>query len=120
MRPRRVLLVDDDADFAALLAEGLEARGHKVERASNGAAAIALAAHQPDVMLVDIVLPDRNGYTLARELRALAPRALIMGITAFANPPTREQLGSGIACMFLKPVETLDIARLIEGWQPPP
>lgn len=89
--------------------------------AADAAQALVMAeGSDPEVVLVDIVLPDQNGFNLARELRRRVPRSLIMGLTAFPNPPTQDQLDCGIACMFLKPVDYREIARLIEGWNPPP
>jgi DNA-binding response OmpR family regulator len=121
MKSRRVLLVDDDADFCSALATGLGARGHDIVVVRDGASALAsVRAAAPDIILVDITLPDRSGFSLARDLRSIAPTALIMGMTAHAVSPTQDQLDCGISCMFLKPLELGDLARLIEGWSPPP
>jgi two-component system response regulator RegA len=121
MASRRVLLIDDDEDFCTLIADGLRGRGHDVPFATTATDGLAKAEQiQPEVVLVDIFLPDQNGFSLARDLRKTLPNALIMGVTAFPRPPTPEQLQCGIACMFLKPCDYRDIARLIEGWHPTP
>lgn len=68
----RVLVVDDDRELAELLAETLVRLGHEVVTASRGHEAIAIAAEfMPDVALLDIVLPDINGITLAAVLRGV-------------------------------------------------
>jgi CheY-like chemotaxis protein len=68
--PRRVLVVDDDRDTVISLMLLLGDEGYDVRGAhSAGEAWRALAQFVPDVILLDIGLPDRNGYDLAREIR---------------------------------------------------
>jgi DNA-binding response OmpR family regulator len=64
----RILLVEDEDAIAEPLAEGLEREGFTVERVATGAA--ALATPEPDLVLLDLRLPDVDGYTVCRELRA--------------------------------------------------
>jgi DNA-binding response OmpR family regulator len=64
----RLLVVEDEDAIAEPLAEGLRREGFTVERAATGAA--ALAAPEPDLVLLDLRLPDVDGYTVCRELRA--------------------------------------------------
>ena len=70
--PRRVLVVDDNFDTAETMALALELFGCETRMAHTAAAALDVAAEfAPDVALLDIGLPDYNGYELARRLRAL-------------------------------------------------
>ncbi|MFC0251288.1 hybrid sensor histidine kinase/response regulator [Massilia consociata] len=70
--PARILVVDDNADAAAMLLMALELFGCEVRTAHTAGAALELAAQfAPQVALLDIGLPDLNGYELARRLRAL-------------------------------------------------
>jgi DNA-binding response OmpR family regulator len=64
----RILLVEDEDAIAEPLAEGLEREGFTVERVATGTA--ALTAPEPDLVLLDLRLPDLDGYTVCRELRA--------------------------------------------------
>jgi DNA-binding response OmpR family regulator len=64
----RILVVEDDDGIAEPLEEGLLREGFEVLRASTGAA--ALSAPTPDVVLLDLGLPDVDGYTVCRQLRA--------------------------------------------------
>jgi two-component system, OmpR family, response regulator RegX3 len=64
----RVLIVEDEDAIAEPLAEGLRREGYDVARAATGAA--ALAAGETDVVLLDLRLPDMDGYTVCRELRS--------------------------------------------------
>ncbi|UUZ54455.1 response regulator [Massilia sp. H-1] len=63
----RIMVVDDNVDAAATLAELLTLTGHTVQLANSGAQAVALAASfLPDVMFLDIGMPGMNGYQTAR------------------------------------------------------
>jgi two-component system response regulator RegX3 len=64
----RILIVEDEDAIAAPLAEGLEREGFEVERVANGAD--ALAAAEPELVLLDLRLPDMDGLDVCRELRA--------------------------------------------------
>lgn len=71
MPPFRVLIIDDDIDFADGLAEVVEMLGHETETANSGEEGLAKAkASRFDVALVDVGLPGRSGVELVRELRA--------------------------------------------------
>ena len=71
----RVLVVDDNEDAVALLAEGLELLGYEVRTAGDGPSAISIAAQfHPQVGLLDIGLPGMDGYELARKLQPVLPR----------------------------------------------
>jgi signal transduction histidine kinase/ActR/RegA family two-component response regulator len=68
--PRRVLVVDDNLDSAAMMADLLEMNGHQIWVAHDADAALTLAnQYGPDVALLDIGLPGTDGYELARRLR---------------------------------------------------
>src|SRR5258706_12632061 len=82
----RVLVVDDDANVTALLKRLLMKDDYVVDVASNGASALAaIAARLPDVILLDVVMPDVDGFTLCRRLKADAvtrfiPVILVTGL----------------------------------------
>ncbi len=69
----RVLVVDDDEDVLIMLGDALRARGYEVATARDGREAVDVAeSFEPDVALVDVVLPDVSGITLASILRGTA------------------------------------------------
>jgi DNA-binding response OmpR family regulator len=72
----RVLLVEDDESIAEPLADGLRREGFAVVCASTGAE--ALAADEPDIVLLDLRLPDVDGFTVCRELRARSEVPIIV------------------------------------------
>jgi DNA-binding response OmpR family regulator len=76
----RILIVEDEDAIAEPLAAGLEREGFEVERVATGAG--ALAATEPDVVLLDLRLPDMDGYSVCRELRSRASDVAIIMVTA--------------------------------------
>ena len=72
----KILIVEDEDAIAEPLARGLEREGFEVERVATGQE--ALDAPEPDVVLLDLRLPDVDGYTVCRELRARSDVPIIM------------------------------------------
>jgi two-component system, OmpR family, response regulator RegX3 len=72
----KLLLVEDEDAIAEPLAEGLRREGFEVERVATAAA--ALDAAEPDLVLLDVGLPDTDGFTLCRELRGRSEVPIIM------------------------------------------
>ena len=72
----RLLVVEDEDSIAIPLADGLRREGFEVERVATGQA--ALAAPEPDLVLLDLRLPDMDGYAVAREMRARSRVPIIM------------------------------------------
>ena len=77
----RLLLIEDDDRIADPLTEGLGRYGYTVDRARTGAAGLADTAESPDLMLLDLGLPDMDGLDVCRSLRATSGVPIIM-ITA--------------------------------------
>jgi DNA-binding response OmpR family regulator len=79
----QVLLIEDDPVIGRSLKQALIAQGYVVSLAEDGASATrALACGTPDLILLDLGLPDIDGVELCRELRAAAPTAAILVVTA--------------------------------------
>ncbi|MEI7520154.1 MAG: response regulator transcription factor [Thermoleophilia bacterium] len=72
----RLLIVEDEDSIAVPLADGLRREGFEVERVATGAQ--ALAAPEPDLILLDLRLPDMDGYSVAREWRTRSRVPIIM------------------------------------------
>lgn len=68
---KRILVVDDEPDIRRLVAEALEVTGYDVQTAANGEGAIRAASlYIPDLVLLDIMMPDMDGFTVYERLRA--------------------------------------------------
>ncbi|MFE4697949.1 response regulator transcription factor [Streptomyces sp. NPDC056738] len=75
----RVLVVDDDPTVAEVVSGYLERAGYRVDRAADGIAALArAAAHRPDLVVLDLMLPGMDGLEVCRRLRAQGPVPVIM------------------------------------------
>lgn len=91
--PKRILIVDDTADAADSLAQLLELGGHEVQTAYNGAQAIQKTlTFAPEVVFLDIGLPDMTGYNVARRLRQLPdlPQFLLVALTGYGQAHDRQ------------------------------
>lgn len=86
----RVLIIDDDRELAAMLGEFLQREGYTVE-AHHGADAgvAALRAAEPDLLILDVMLPERSGLDVLRELRLASSRLPVMMLTARGDPIDR-------------------------------
>lgn len=112
----RVLLVDDDAVLADALRRVLERHGHPTELATSGAAALAvIAAREPDVVLLDMGLPDRDGLGVCREIRERS-RVPILAVTGRGDVAARVQgLRSGADDYLVKPIAAEELLARIEA-----
>jgi CheY-like chemotaxis protein len=116
---RRVLVVDDERSIRILCRVNLVASGMEVLEASDGRAALELARQErPDLVLLDVMMPEIDGWTVARELAAdeQTREIPIVFLTARADPADRrlgEQLG-GVGYI-VKPFDPVTIGELVEG-----
>jgi len=89
MTANRILLVEDDARLATMVAEYLGEAGFRTTRAASGAAAMQLAASESfDAMILDLMLPDADGLDICRSLRARSDMPVLM-LTARGDPLDR-------------------------------
>ena len=79
----RILLVEDESRVAGFVARGLREQAYAVDRAGDGEEAVYLASvNEYDLIVLDVMLPKKDGYTVCRELRAAGLRAPILMLTA--------------------------------------
>lgn len=79
MATEKILVVDDDTNICELLRLYLEKEGYSVKIANTGMQAVKLfAEHQPDLMLLDIMLPELDGWQVCREIRKYSNKPIIM------------------------------------------
>lgn len=68
---KRILVVDDEPDFCSIVQSQLEKEGFAVELAYNGVEGIAkVKANPPDAIVLDVMMPEKDGYTVCKELKA--------------------------------------------------
>lgn len=86
---KTILIVEDEEDMAFVLKIRLEATGYEVHAETSGATALSWAVqHQPDVAILDLRLPDLDGYEVCQELRRLYARSevRVLMFTALDEP----------------------------------
>jgi PAS domain S-box-containing protein len=114
---KRVLIVDDNVDAAVTLDSLMRALGHTTRVAHGGAQALALAeAFHPQVVLLDIGLPDLNGYEVARRLRDRSGAAMkIVAVTGWGSESDRSRSReAGFDVHLVKPVDEAVLLRVLE------
>ena len=115
----RILLADDNADFALSLASLLRGMGNEVHVEHDGAAALAAARQfRPDIAFLDIGMPQINGFDLARKLRELPETlgAILVAITGYSQPADRARAKEcGFDNYFVKPVDVDRLRQILEG-----
>lgn len=113
----RILLIDDNADVSESLALLLQLEGHEVDTADCGLTGIEKAqAFRPQVVLLDIGLPDISGYEVARRLRELPEtrQTLLVAISGYGQAKDLEQSKSaGFDRHLLKPVDPSHLSDLL-------
>ncbi|HYL88492.1 MAG TPA: PAS domain S-box protein [Burkholderiales bacterium] len=114
---RRILVVDDNRDAAQALRLLLEADGHDVQVANDGPSGLARAKqYRPDVALLDIGLPQMNGYELAQRMRAepSLEGTLLVAVTGYGQMHDRGRASAaGFDHHLVKPVEFGALQRLL-------
>jgi PAS domain S-box-containing protein len=115
-----ILIVDDDGDVRDLLGLLLQTRGATIRAASSAAEALeAIVRHRPDVLLADVGMPEEDGYSLIRKVRAHEQqqngnRLPAIAVTAYATVKDREQaLVAGYDWHVAKPVDPAALTRAI-------
>jgi CheY-like chemotaxis protein len=118
---KRVLIADDDVRNVFALASVLERQGMEVQFAENGNEAIASLQADPeiDLVLMDIMMPELDGYEAMRRIRELPQFAKlpIISLTAKAMKGDREKsIASGASDYITKPVDTDQLLSLMRVW----
>jgi two-component system CheB/CheR fusion protein len=111
---RRILVVEDELEMAELFTYLLEKDGHRTIAAHDGSSALeAVRAHDPEVVILDLGLPDMDGYEVARRLRQEPGGAsrLLIAVTGYqADRPRLDEAGFDT-----KPPDMEELARMMDG-----
>jgi DNA-binding response OmpR family regulator len=123
MSGKYVLIVDDDPDLVETVAMLLKSKGYEVGKAYDGVEGeAAIQQRRPDVLILDVMMPRKNGYQLCKELKANeATRGIpVVMLTAVgeAVPTTTYSHAEGMALeaedFIAKPVDTKDLIEAVE------
>jgi CheY-like chemotaxis protein len=117
--PKTVLVIDDDWAVVQLTAMWVHAAGHRAMTAPDGASGLAAAAAlRPDAILLDIRMPDMDGFEVIRKLKAspeLRPIPVIFLSANAQEAARREALASGARFFLSKPYERKDLAAALDS-----
>jgi CheY-like chemotaxis protein len=113
---RSILIVEDNEDAREALRTLLDLEGHRVDAAGTGPRALELARdHEFEIALVDIGLPEVDGYEVARRMRALGPRCPhLIALTGYGQPDdVKRARDAGFDAHLLKPVDPDALASVL-------
>jgi PAS domain S-box-containing protein len=115
IQTKRILIVDDNVDAANSLAEMLQIDGHITEVVYTGRDALSCALARPaDVILLDIGLPDMNGYEVAARMRPKIGPAQLIALTGYGQTEdVRKATEAGFDAHLIKPVDFDELERII-------
>src|SRR5262249_9950730 len=115
---RRILVVDDEGDSAEALAELLERDGHTTLAVGSASAAMAaVRTFDPEVVLLDLGLPEMDGYEVARKLRDehRGKKLLLIAVTGYQDDAARLK-EAGFDEHLIKPPDLRKLAALLGAW----
>jgi DNA-binding response OmpR family regulator len=114
---KRVLVIDDDLPIRGMLAAALRQHGFQVLLAGDGAEGHrALTIHHPDVVLLDLAMPDVNGWDFLQRLQESGHLGTVPVIVVSAHVRVEPQalLQMGVAAILPKPFNVSELMQLIE------
>jgi two-component system CheB/CheR fusion protein len=113
--PRKVLVVDDNTDAAEMLEVVLTMDGHKVRLAYDGQTAIDIALEfKPDLIFLDIGLPDIDGYEVAERIRGQLPQTLLVALSGWGQETDRRRSKqAGFNHHLVKPLDFTKLPELL-------
>jgi len=116
--PRRILVVEDEPDVAALLRSRLESHGYEVCVEGGGRAAVAQAqVLRPDLVILDLMLPDMDGFAVSEELRHLYRPWSVPVLMLTARSQARDKLhgyAAGADAYLTKPYDAAELLSTVE------
>jgi signal transduction histidine kinase/HAMP domain-containing protein/CheY-like chemotaxis protein len=121
LRGRRILVIDDDPRNVFAITSTLELHGMTVTQAADGRKGIEalLSAEDTDLILMDVMMPELDGYTTMNKIRQMPAFAAlpIIAVTARAMPGDREKsIAAGASDYVTKPVDTDELLACMERW----
>ncbi|HEY0964176.1 MAG TPA: ATP-binding protein [Candidatus Paceibacterota bacterium] len=114
-----LLVVDDNIPAAHALSKLLSIKGHTVHTAHTGSEALQLmGSHTPDIVLLDIGLPDMSGYDVAKRFREQQFAGALIALSGYGQQEDkRNALEAGFDVHFTKPMAMSTLERYLETWK---
>lgn len=116
MKPLRILVVDDDHDFAEALEEALLYERHEVELAFSGEEAIRIVRQRDfDITFMDVRMSGMSGVESFREIMKMKPNANVVMITAYRGLSVEETTAEGALGVLHKPFDPEELFSVLES-----
>ncbi len=114
-----ILIIDDDVQMRSMLRQMLEREGYEVEEANNGKVALRAYKENPaDLVITDIIMPEKEGLEIIRELRKDYPDVKVIAISGGGHISPDEYLhlakAFGAQCVFAKPFERRELIEAVQ------
>ena len=122
MPAKRIIIADDVAFFRHSLKDILTGGGFEVvAEASNGTEAVEMTkTHRPDIIILDVVMPEKNGLEVARELvRLKMPVKIVMCSSLGYEPIVKEAIKAGASAYILKPFDNASVLSSLNALSMP-
>ena len=116
MSQTKVLLVDDEVEFASALAERLQMRNYDVKTASNGLEAMALFhSSPPDVVILDLKIPGMDGLEILKNIKQFDPTIEVLMLTGHGDMESVQKgMKFGVFEYIMKPIEIAELTSKID------
>ena len=122
----RIIVIDDDQDVRALMVWDLQAAGHEVRAAADGAQGLSLQRASPaELVVTDIYMPEKEGIETIRELKELYPNLKIIAISGGGSVYRRKSFAThelsiiaaelGVAAVLQKPFASAQLLRSVDA-----
>ena len=114
-RGARILVVDDNADSRLLVSELLTLKGHTVSAMASGKDAISvLSSFEPDLAILDLQMPEMDGFATLKGLRELRPSLPVIALSGHVLPSDEERIkASGFDASLSKPSPLVDLLAAV-------
>ena len=116
----KIALIEDNAVISQMYRMKFEADGFEVQLANDGKKGVALVENfAPDMVLMDLQMPEMNGYDATREIKKFHPTVIIIAQTAFAMSDDRAKaIEAGCDDYLAKPIRSKDLTEAVHKYLP--
>jgi len=111
----KILVVDDDEELLNIIEDYLQ--DFEVIKATNGKEAIQLyKEYKPDIVLMDIVMPEMDGIDTTKEIKKIDPNATVLAMTGHASTKKQDAINAGVQTVLAKPIRLPNLLAQIETY----
>ncbi|MDR2943655.1 MAG: response regulator [Methanosarcinales archaeon] len=114
---KKVLIVDDEDLLRDLLVQIIQNSGYLVDQAKDGEQAVEVyKKFSPDIVIMDIVMPNANGIQATENILKYDPEASVVALTSFSSAKGDDILKAGVKQVVSKPIKSADLIEIIKSY----